>query len=71
MMFIVHTVSLLCLVKRSLTVINLWLTLTMDSRKADIMVEFLEFTFQSFWHWLGVMLLVLAFGSSIGMVFRR
>jgi hypothetical protein len=30
------------------------------------MIEFLEFTFQSFWHWAGVVILASAFGSAIG-----
>jgi|GEM_PF-3105032 len=33
------------------------------------MIELLEFTFQSFWHWAGMTILVGAFGSSIGAVF--
>jgi len=32
------------------------------------MMEFLEFTFQSFWHWLGMLFLVSAFGTSVGAV---
>ncbi len=30
------------------------------------MIQILEFTFQSFWHWAGMVILVGAFGSSIG-----
>jgi hypothetical protein len=30
------------------------------------MMEVLDFTFQSFWHWAGMVILVGAFGTAIG-----
>lgn len=38
------------------------------------MMEILNFTFQSFWHWAGMVILVSAFGTAIGAAisgFRR
>jgi hypothetical protein len=37
-------------------------------------MEILDFIFQSFWHWAGMVILIAAFGSAIGAslsVFRR
>ena len=35
------------------------------------MMDVLNFTFQSFWHWLGVFFLIAAFGMALDGMFRR
>ncbi len=35
------------------------------------MMQFLEFTFQSFWHFLGVLIILSVFADMITKLFRR